>query len=128
MLPIVKSALLPGWGQIAKNERNKGQLIMASEGITALSAVTFILIGDYYQNRSRNISLSYSEQERCRENADTSYLYGNISLSLAAVIYLYNIIDVVSSRGSKLFTRITEAPLQIALVNEYPVITYRVRF
>lgn len=126
--PIIKSALLPGWGQIAKNQHKKGHWIMATEGISALSALTFILVGNYYQDRSRDISLSYKEQERCRENANVSYLYGNISLALATLIYTYNIVDVVSSKNNYMFTKFQEIPIQITTTSNQASIALQIKF
>lgn len=126
--PIIKSALLPGWGQITKHEQRKGLWIMGTEGFSALSALTFYLVGNYYHDRSRNISLPYNEQERCRENASVSYLYGNVSLALAAIIYAYNLIDVISSKNNYMFTGVQGIPVQITATSNQTSIALQIRF
>lgn len=104
-MPLLKSAVAPGWGQFSKHESKKGVFIVISEGVSLLSAGAFKIIGDDYHSKSQNGSLSYSQQQLNRDNADTAYLYANISLTIAGLVYLYNIIDAVSTNSNPQFTQ-----------------------
>lgn len=127
--PFFKSTVLPGWGQFAKHDDTKAYLIVASTGLSLLSALSFKVIGDHYLNTSLDNTLSYEEQHANRENADTAYLYGNIALSVAGIVYVYNVIDAISINANPLFTRANTNPhLNLSISKDHYSMVCIVRF
>ncbi|MDD2229116.1 MAG: hypothetical protein PHY48_06890 [Candidatus Cloacimonetes bacterium] len=128
-IPLLKSAVAPGWGQFSKHDTNKGIFIVVSEGISLLSAASFKIIGDDYYSKSHNGALTYAQQQINRDNADTAYLYASISLSIAGVIYLYNLIDAVSTNSNPRFTENEFIPsMKISICNNQYNLNCTLRF
>ena len=100
--PIVKSIVLPGWGQFQKKESKKGTLLMS--GFTASLTVALI---------SQKLSQNYSVDA---QNADSGewinyyntlseqyYLAAVLSYILAGTIYGYSTYDAIASPGEKIY-------------------------
>ena len=100
----LKSAIIPGWGQLFKKNKKKGVIFMAG----AAGSLGFYLYSQnkykYNINRleessSLDIKLEYSSR------ADKFNSYKNISLGAAAVVWIWSIVDAVSTDGAPKYTQ-----------------------
>ena len=99
-LPIIKSALLPGWGQFHKGESVKGSIFLISE--TALISTLFIsnYYSQYYSAKAAN-ELDNDRRLFYNDWAYRSYTISVVSGITAGALYIYNIIDAVVAKGDK---------------------------
>lgn len=103
--PIWRSALVPGWGQFYKGQKTKGWLIISSEAVLIPSGFIF-----------QNLMLTaHNDAQNARTQAlrdyynDQASLYQNISLGVliaAGAIYVFNVIDALTSEGAKIYVEI----------------------
>ncbi|MDO9152912.1 MAG: DUF5683 domain-containing protein [Paludibacter sp.] len=108
-----KSIIIPGWGQLSKQHTLKGIAIFGSEALLVGSAIL-----------SENMRIdNITRMNNTRDvNFKKQYLYlannwenvRNISFASAGAVYLYNIIDVIVSKGAKKYSNKT-----ISLVPTY---------
>ncbi len=100
--PLIKSIIVPGWGQIQKKETTKGILFLSGFAITLTSGII-----------TYNVSSSYSDDAKTANGADWIKYYNDLSdqyylasmasFVLAGAIYGYNIFDSISSKGAKIY-------------------------
>jgi len=97
---VWRSVIVPGWGQLYKSERLKGFSILAAEGVFIGSFfIADNLSYNYYQKALNNRdSRLRKEYLGISDNWNTTR---NIFGVLAAVVYVYNIVDVVSNKKDK---------------------------
>jgi hypothetical protein len=98
MRPIVYSSLVPGWGQISKGQFQKGFIFTGSELAFLVSSIYLNSKYDYNMNRSQETSILDIKMEYV-DRADKYAKYRNITMSLAGAVWIWNIIDAVSSEG-----------------------------
>ena len=95
----LKSAIVPGWGQFYKKDKTKGFIF-----ITAAVASTgaFIYNQNEYNNNINRLeeSSSLEIQMEYSKRADEFNSYKNISLSAMAVVWIWSVIDAVSTDGA----------------------------
>ncbi len=108
--PMLKSIIVPGWGQFSKHDNKKAYYIISGTGLALLSTLTFKVVGDTYYQKSLDNSLSYAQQSLNRENADRAYIYANVSLIMAGVVYLYNVIDAIATNDNPEFSQVMPLP------------------
>ena len=127
--PIWRSIIIPGWGQIYKKEKTKGYLILSSEALLVASTIIFRVIGSNYNQKAVNYSYDEDQRKIYEKNADRAYLIANTSMIIGGVIYLYNIIDVISSEGEPKFAQNEfDFPFALALNKNNIIISYYVKF
>jgi len=108
-----RSFLIPGWGQMYKNERNKGGLIFFSlilmSSFYVNSSVQYnsaqndynralILAGSSYFHREHIVPISLYAQEMGSEASNRIKKYGdygNYSFFMMIGIYIYNLVDAL---------------------------------
>lgn len=99
-----RSILIPGWGQMHKKHNAKGLAILGAEiaGITGL-----IISQNQYKSWRNKASNEYNLELRSSyQNKSTNW--GNIRNGFiigTSAIYLYNIIDVLASKGAKRYVK-----------------------
>ena len=102
-IPIYKSMIVPGWGQYHKGQPKKGLLFLIGEGL----AVSSVFISDYLYKDYNQKAWEAKRNEDLRDDYNT--LSGQwktvrtFSFIGAAAIYLFNVADVISSKGAKLY-------------------------
>lgn len=100
--PILKSAIIPGWGQIHKKETKKGIIFLTGFVTTLTSGII-----------TNNISHSFTEDAKNANGAEwinyyndlsnQYYITSMISFVISGAIYGYNIFDSISSKGAKIY-------------------------
>ncbi|MCB5263134.1 MAG: hypothetical protein LHW64_05875 [Candidatus Cloacimonetes bacterium] len=116
---LLKSAVVPGWGQFATKHDTKATVILSLELVTVIGAV-------YFHNQAKNNYDKYFEADQIDDinnywgKAEKPYHYSLMLVGLASVIWGYNIYDVVISTNeynAKLWDDIMQrqgsSPLQI---------------
>jgi len=117
---IIKSAVIPGWGQFATNHNTKATVILSMELVSIVGAIYF------YDQAQRN----YDKYKAATQIDDINHLWGKtqtpqhyslLLTGLAGVIWAYNIYDVVVSTTEynadlwrDIMSRSSSSPLQIS--------------
>jgi len=101
--PIIKSSLIPGWGQIHKKETKKGIMFLSGFAVTLTSAFITHNISNSYEQDAKNASgadwISYYN-----DLSNQYYLISMASYVLSGAIYGYNVFDAVSAKGAKIYS------------------------
>ncbi|MFZ4798697.1 MAG: DUF5683 domain-containing protein [Bacteroidia bacterium] len=100
MSALWRSMIIPGWGQLFKKEKKKGIMIFSGEAICILGAV--ISENQRSSNWTKSIQTrTVSLKKSYLSDADTWENTRNIFIAGGIGIYLYNLIDVITSKGAK---------------------------
>nr|MDK2850455.1 hypothetical protein [Candidatus Cloacimonadota bacterium] len=114
---ILKSAVIPGWGQFAASYNTKATIILSMELISVVGSIY------YYDQAQRNYD-KYKAATQIDEinhwwgKTQTPYHYSMLLLGLAGVIWGYNIYDVVMSTNeynAELWEEILSRPVKTGL-------------
>ncbi len=97
---VLKSAIVPGWGQFSKMQKVKGLSIFGGE----VALLGFGLVAENMRvdlitkmNNSRDVAF----KKQCLDLANSWENGRNISFATAGALYVYNLIDAVVSKGAK---------------------------
>ncbi len=109
---VIKSAIVPGWGQFSTEHYTRGQAILGAE---------LVLLGAslYFYDRSMDYYRKYEDATQIEEidnmykKAQQPYQYSMIFLGMASVVWAYNIFDVIQA------TEAYNANLWNKIFNEY---------
>ncbi len=116
---IVKSSLIPGWGQFSTKANTKGTVILGTE---------LVLIGTslYFMDRSMGYYRLYQKAtqvediEEYYKDAQVPYQYSFILMGFAGIVWIYNVFDVIQSTQAynanlwqKIMQRSSNSPVQI---------------
>lgn len=93
---IIKSALVPGWGQFATKFNTKGTILLGSE-LLLLGGSLYFYDKAMYNYRLYENATQIEEIERYYKDAQGPYQYTFILLGFASVVWVYNIFDVIQS-------------------------------
>lgn len=96
--PIWRSAIFPGWGQIYKQENKKAYKLMVSE----IAFISGAVGGQYMYNRYHEkaySTTSFSQRNSYLKNRDAWSLITTTAAIGAGAVYVYNLIDAISSKG-----------------------------
>lgn len=93
---IIKSSLVPGWGQFSTKANTKATVILGSE---------LVLLGSslYFWDRARSSYRLYEQATQVEEiedyykSAQVPYQYSLILLGFAGIVWAYNVFDVIQS-------------------------------
>ena len=111
--PIIKSSFIPGWGQIQKKETKKGIIFLSGFAVTLTTAFITNNISNSYEQDAKNANgaewITYYN-----DLSDQYYLISMASFVLSGAIYGYNVFDVISSKGAKIYAFNDKNILQIA--------------
>jgi hypothetical protein len=129
--PVWRSAIVPGWGQYYKGETTKGIFIIGGE---ALLIPAGIILGNLKNNSEADALNSRTQSLRDYYN-DQANTYNNISLACfiaAAAVYVYSIVDAVTTEGEKVYVYdVMEQKLaanQIVLPHQTRLLLMRIEF
>lgn len=97
---LLRSILIPGWGQMHKKQTAKGLAILGTE---VVSITGLIVSQNQYKSYKNKASKEFNPELRnSYQNKSTNW--GNIRNGFiigTSAIYLYNLIDVLASKGAK---------------------------
>jgi len=93
---VIKSTVVPGWGQFAAKQYTKGTVLLSMELIAVMGSVYF------YDKAMTNHRLYQSATQIDEINdyysdAQTPYQYSLMMLGFGAVVWAYNLYDVIIS-------------------------------
>lgn len=92
---VEKNFIMPGWGNLFLNEKDKGYFFITTFSISLLSSIYF-----YFDTRSKEKAyLNEVDIEKISEkykSYNTSYKLRNISLITSGLIYIYSQFDILS--------------------------------
>ena len=91
-----RSMLVPGWGQIYKDETAKGIAFFAAEGVAITAGVLLQKLSNTYERRSFQAQ-TQATRDLYYERALTYYRLGIGLTVLAAVIYFWNNLDALGT-------------------------------
>ncbi|HOH98441.1 MAG TPA: hypothetical protein PL188_09090 [Candidatus Cloacimonadota bacterium] len=116
---LIKSAVIPGWGQFSTKNNSKATIILSIELVTLLGSLYFYdqAMVNYNQYKT---ATQIDEINRYYSKAQTPYQYAIMLLGLATVVWGYNVFDVVISTNEynanlwqDIMERQKSSPLQI---------------
>lgn len=97
---ILKSAIVPGWGQFSKMQKVKGLTIFGSEVVMlGMGILSDNMRVDFITKMNNTRDVSYKKQYL--NLAGNWENVRNVSLVAAGAVYVYNIIDAAVSKGAK---------------------------
>jgi len=101
-----RSAVVPGWGQIHKQQKGKGTLFMVSSiGLIAFGITSQTLYSINHLNYSKALqSGDNSNADIYEYNRDAWGMIRNVDFIAFAGIYAFNIIDAITSKNKKLYS------------------------
>ncbi|MFH1714712.1 MAG: hypothetical protein ABH857_00735 [Elusimicrobiota bacterium] len=95
---VVRSLIIPGWGQSFLDKKDKGLILMIAAGAGLASALYFKLKSDTFYNDYENKGLR--DDELYDDYIDyTNYMY--YSLAFTAIVWLFGVLDAYST-GKKI--------------------------
>jgi hypothetical protein len=97
---FLRSAILPGWGQMYKGSGAKGIWIIAGEVALAAGLVATENLRASYMKKINETHQADAIRTYAR-NADTMKNMRNLCITGAAALYLYSLIDAVAAPGRK---------------------------
>ncbi|HOH78699.1 MAG TPA: hypothetical protein PLO35_03185, partial [Candidatus Cloacimonadota bacterium] len=91
---VIKSAIAPGWGQFVNKQSTKGSVFLATELVLAGASLYFYDRSMYYYNRYLDAS-QVEDIESYYNAAVGPRQYSLIFLGVGALVWIYNIFDVI---------------------------------
>ncbi len=93
---IVKSTLIPGWGQFSTKANTKGTVILGTELVLIGTSLYFLdRAMDNY--RLYKTATQVEDIEDYYKKAQVPYQYSFILMGFAGIVWVYNIFDVIQS-------------------------------
>ena len=116
---LLKSAVVPGWGQFSAKQPVKGEIILGLEIITLGTSLLFYdKAMNYY--RKYETATQVNEIEQFYKKAQSPYQYSMIFAGLGLVVWVYNLYDVASSTDiyntavwNEIVRKYSKSPLQL---------------
>ena len=93
---ILKSALVPGWGQFSTNAPVKAEIIIGAEVLALGTAFLFYDRSMNYYRKYQNAS-QVGEIEDNYKKARTANQYATLTAGLGLIVWIYNMYDVIVS-------------------------------
>lgn len=115
---IIKSAVIPGWGQFSTKHNTKATVILSAELVSVIGAL-------YFYNRALTNYDRYQSATQVDQindywgKAETPYHYSLMMMGLGGIIWAYNMYDIIVSTNeynAKVWEDIlkrSNSPLQI---------------
>ncbi len=93
---MIKSAIVPGWGQFTNGFSTKGSVLLGTELLLAGASLYFYDRSVYYYNKYLDAT-QVEDIESYYNQAVSPRQYSMIFLGLGALVWVYNIFDVIQS-------------------------------
>lgn len=105
--PVLKSAIIPGWGQYHKGEYAKARRILVSETLLITFTTISFYLSEHYNSKAEN-ETDLERRKFFNKWSHNSYSIGTVFGILSAAIYGYNIYDSIVAKGKKKYSFIPE--------------------
>ncbi|HOD18476.1 MAG TPA: hypothetical protein PKJ14_07585 [Candidatus Cloacimonadota bacterium] len=93
---LLKSAVIPGWGQFNAKQYTKGEIFLSLE--IGLLGTSYLLYDKALTNYNRyKEATQIDDINRLYHNAQEPYQYSIVFLTLGAIVWGYNLIDIVQT-------------------------------
>jgi len=102
--PIYRSAFVPGWGQIYKEQKTKGYVLLASEVLFVAGAFISQNLYNYNYNEAIKNKKDNKTYLFYLGEADTWYAIRNTAFIGAGAVYVYSLIDAIASKRKPKYT------------------------
>jgi hypothetical protein len=111
---IWRSVLLPGWGQLHLGYRSRGTVLITTTAVLVAGAITSqLMYNTNYDDYTNSLKTGHpKDAEVYKSNADTWFVVRNINLVALSGVYIYNLIDVFTKKGTKVFA-INKRPVDV---------------
>jgi len=93
---VLKSAIFPGWGQFNARQYTKGQILMALE-IGFIGASYFFYDRAMYNYDKYREATNIVDINQYYNDAKVPYQYSVVFFTLASVVWIYNLFDVIQT-------------------------------
>lgn len=93
---IMKSAVIPGWGQFSTNHSTKATVILSAELISVIGSLYFYNLAKTNYDRYQSAT-QIDDINDYWGKAETPYHYSLLLAGLAGIVWVYNMYDVVMS-------------------------------
>ncbi len=95
-----RSFLFPGWAQLYQGRTGKGLAFIAGEAALVGAGVYF---NNQYKNNNKHFleATSAKIKQEYRDRADKKRTYSYVAFGAAGALYIYNIIDALTSKKGK---------------------------
>ena len=100
---LLRSVIVPGWGQMHKRQKAKGIAILGTE----IASISGIVISQNLHKSYQNKTKKEQDSKLRQSYQNKSNTWGNMRngfIVAASAIYIYNIIDVLASKGAKRYS------------------------
>ena len=110
--PVLRSAVVPGWGQVHVGEKRKGTMFLLGEILAGGAAVGLYEMSDYYHDRALNATHpeAIDDYNRWSKQCGTG---ATLSAITAGLLYVWNLADAVSSSGEIHYSTTDTRPLKV---------------
>ncbi|HOR29992.1 MAG TPA: DUF5683 domain-containing protein [Candidatus Syntrophosphaera thermopropionivorans] len=93
---VLKSVVIPGWGQLACKDNLKGSVILGTEVLSLGVSLYFYDKSNYYYNKYMQAN-QIEQIEDYFDKAQDQRFYSLLFMGLGGVIWAYNIFDVIQT-------------------------------
>ncbi|HPM04137.1 MAG TPA: hypothetical protein PL160_00345 [Candidatus Cloacimonas sp.] len=93
---IVKSTLIPGWGQFSTKANTKGTVILGAE-LVLIGTSLFFMDRAMDNYRLYKKATQVEDIESYYKDAQVPYQYSFILMGFAGIVWVYNVFDVIQS-------------------------------
>lgn len=98
-MAVLKSALLPGLGQIHKGQTVKGVCFLAGEALCIGGSIVAQSQRRTYLNKMNNTN-NAAEKKFYADRANTYTTVRNIGIGTAVAVYVWNVLDAIIAKGN----------------------------
>lgn len=99
--PFSARVFVPGMAQIYKGSVIKGSLFITGECLFVAGIVTSQMLANNYEKKSHTAKYDAEIRKTYIDKANASLTVRNVSISGAAAVYIWNVVDGIIAKGNK---------------------------
>jgi len=124
------SAIVPGLGQMHLGYKTKGTILLTTTAILVAGSLTSqVLYNDNSTKYENSLKLGQNDDAQVyKSNADAWFLIRNINLVALGGVYVFNLVDALTSKGVKIYaSKNSKIDIYPAYCMDKPMITFRIK-